>query len=219
MRVIGTEVEVEELVRDDSVPGELIRQHFGGLTEALRVAERHASHLEAWGGELAARLTGGARLLVAGNGGSAAEAQHLTAELVGRYRGERTAFSALALSAETSSVTAIGNDYGFAEVYARQVRAHARPGDLLLLLSTSGRSRNLVEAARAAERLGVTSWAMTGAGPNPLSIVCTDAICFDGPSPHVQECQLAAIHAICEVFDRHCGAMLDGAVSAEGWRS
>lgn len=200
----GIEIDIDAPLAQEDMPGGSIRRHFRDLGRDLRIAERHAPQLEAWAVELASRLSAGARLLVAGNGGSAAEAQHLAAELVGRYREERPAFSAIALTAESSSVTAIGNDYGFAEVFARQVRAHGRPGDVLVLLSTSGESRNLVEAARAAERAGVTAWALTGAGPNPLSTVCDEAICFDGASPHVQECQLAAIHAICQVFDAHC---------------
>lgn len=196
------DIEIER-ARADAAPASDsgVLAHLRGLRSALTGAERHAAHLSAWGSELADRLTAGGRLLVAGNGGSAAEAQHLAAELVGRYRENRQAFSAIALSAETSSLTAIGNDYGFAEIFARQVRAHGRPGDILLLLSTSGASRNLVEAARAAEQCGLASWAMTGEGPNPLSTACDDAVCFDGAAPHVQECQLAAIHAVCGVFD------------------
>ncbi|MDI6942262.1 MULTISPECIES: D-sedoheptulose-7-phosphate isomerase [Microbacterium] len=178
-----------------------VRDHLRGLGAALASAERHAEQLEAWGVELAARLRRGQRVLVAGNGGSAAEAQHLTAELVGRYREERPAYSAIALNAETSSVTAIGNDYGFDEVFARQVRAHARAGDIVLLLSTSGASPNLLHAARAGRLAGAATWALTGPGPNPLAEVCDEAVCLDGPSPHVQECQLAAIHAVCRVFD------------------
>lgn len=188
---------------EETLRGDTVREHFAELGRTLERANRHAERIEAWGRELAVRLRGGARLLVAGNGGSAAEAQHLTAELVGRYRDERPAFSALALSAETSSVTAIGNDYGFAEVFARQVRAHGRSGDIVLLLSTSGKSRNLLEAARAAKRGGMISWAITGEGPNPLTTLCDDSICVPGLSPHVQECQLAIIHALCEVFDAH----------------
>jgi phosphoheptose isomerase len=187
--------------RRDAVDGNRVAAHFEDLRDALACASRHAEHLEAWGVELAARLRSGSRLLVAGNGGSAAEAQHLAAELVGRYRGDRDAYSAIALSAETSSLTAIGNDYGFAEVFARQVRAHARVGDIVLLISTSGASRNLIEAARAARNVGAVTWALTGEGPNPLTTVCDDAVCIDGAAPHVQECQLAAIHAVCEVFD------------------
>lgn len=190
--------------RRNALPGgETVLEHFDELSRTIACAARHAPRLEAWGVELAARLRNGSRLLVAGNGGSAAEAQHLAAELVGRYRDDRPAFSAIALSAETSSLTAIGNDYGFAEVFARQVRAHGRAGDIVLLISTSGKSRNLIEAARAAARVGMTSWALTGEGPNPLTTVCDDAICMDGAAPHVQECQLAAIHALCEVFDAH----------------
>ena len=94
----------------------------------------------------------GQRLLAAGNGGSAAEAQHLTAELVGRFDGERVPFSAISLHAETSAVTAIANDYGYDDVFARQVRAHGRSGDVLMLLSTSGKSPNLLRAAEAAPR-------------------------------------------------------------------
>lgn len=187
--------------RMSSAEEALVRAHLLRLRRTLECAERHAAHLAVWGACLADRLRRGNRLLVAGNGGSAAEAQHLAAELVGRYREERPSFSAIALTAETSSLTAIGNDYGFAEVFARQVRAHARTGDIVLLISTSGRSRNLVDAARAASRMGATSWALTGEGPNPLTTVCDDSICIDGASPHVQECQLAAIHALCEVFD------------------
>ncbi len=182
-----------------------VTDHFDALAQVLAQARRHATHLEAWGVELATRLRAGRRLLVGGNGGSAAEAQHLTAELVGRYRDDRAAYSAISLHAETSSITAIGNDYGFDQVFARQVRAHARAGDIVLLLSTSGGSPNLLEAARAAEESGATSWALTGPGPNPLARLCDDAICLDGASPHVQECQLAAIHAMCEVFDACVG--------------
>jgi len=197
---------VEELPIRRERAGEPVRAHFRSLAVALAEAERHAARLERWGRELATRLSHGQRLLVAGNGGSAAEAQHLTAELVGRFDGERGAFSAIALSAETSSLTAIGNDYGFEEVFARQVRAHGRSGDVLLLLSTSGESPNLLAAAAAGRTAGVTTWAITGPAPNRLALACDESVCLDAASPHVQECQLAAIHAVCSVFDLRIGA-------------
>jgi type III pantothenate kinase len=187
----------------------LVEHHLAAIAPVLDALRQEADHLTAWGAELAGRLHGGSRLLAAGNGGSAAEAQHLTAELVGRFDGERRAFSAIALNAETSSITAIGNDYGFEEIFARQVRAHARPGDLVVLLSTSGRSRNLLLAARAAADLGATTWALTGQGPNPLTAACDDSIALPGPSANVQEAQLVAVHALCRVFDQHI-AVLDG---------
>lgn len=192
---------IETTRRDTPLRPDPVKEHLRGLASALGAAERHSRHLERWGLELAARLRSGQRLLVAGNGGSAAEAQHLTAELVGRYHDERPAYSAIALNAESSSVTAIGNDYGFEQVFARQVRAHARANDLVLLISTSGSSPNLLHAAFAARQVGATTWALTGPGPNPLADTCDDAICLEGSSPHVQECQLAAIHAVCSVFD------------------
>ncbi|ARQ67798.1 D-sedoheptulose-7-phosphate isomerase [Streptomyces marincola] len=156
----------------------------------------------AWGRTLAGVLPVGGRLLCAGNGGSAAQAQHLTAELVGRYDGDRAPFSALSLHAETSSVTAIGNDYGFDEIYARQVAAHGRPGDVLLLMSTSGRSDNLLGAATAGRAAGLRVWAMTGPAPNPLAAQADEVLAIDAPgTATVQEAHLVALHVVCEAFD------------------
>ncbi|MFL6121181.1 SIS domain-containing protein, partial [Actinophytocola sp.] len=145
------------------------------LTAAVRALRNETDRFERWGALLAERLTDGGRLLAAGNGGSAAEAQHLTAELVGRFDRERPPFSAIALHADTSSLTAIGNDYGYAEVFARQVVAHARPKDVLVLLSTSGTSENLLRAADVGRQCGMTVLAMTGPRPNPLAERADDA--------------------------------------------
>ena len=180
---------------------EVVREHLVTLDPVLRALRDEAEHLRDWGVELAERLCGGARLLAAGNGGSAAEAQHLTSEFVGRFAADRPSFSAISLHAESSAVTAIGNDYGYEQVFARQVRGHGREGDVLVLLSTSGASSNLIEAAEAARGIGVTTWALTGPGPNPLSSVCDDAVTLPGPSSNVQEAQLIAVHALCLVFD------------------
>ncbi|MEU1083031.1 SIS domain-containing protein [Streptomyces sp. NPDC005908] len=192
------------------------RLHCRSLQEALDGFRRHGlPRIADWGGRLATVLSGGGRLLAAGNGGSAAQAQHLTAELVGRYRRERRAYSALALHAETSSVTAIGNDYGFDHVYARQVDAHGRPGDVLMLLSTSGRSANLIAAAGAARRAGMEVWALTGPGPNPLMEAADEALCVTAASSAtVQETHLVAVHLLCECFDAAVSAPPAPAVAA-----
>ncbi|MFI8206606.1 SIS domain-containing protein [Streptomyces sp. NPDC085937] len=192
------------------------RLHCRSLQEALDGFRRHGlPRIADWGGRLATVLAGGGRLLAAGNGGSAAQAQHLTAELVGRYRRERRAYSALALHAETSSVTAIGNDYGFDHVYARQVDAHGRPGDVLMLLSTSGRSSNLIAAAVAARRAGLQVWALTGPGPNPLMEAADEALCVTAASSAtVQETHLVAVHLLCECFDAAVSAPPAPAVAA-----
>jgi D-sedoheptulose 7-phosphate isomerase len=186
--------------------------HLDHLTAALGVLRGEVGRLERWGADLRAVLGGGGRLLTCGNGGSAAEAQHLTAELVGRYRDDRAPFSAICLSAESSSCTAIGNDYGPDEVFARQVRAHGRPGDVLLALSTSGASGNVVAAARAARETGLQAWALTGRGPNPLTDACDDALCV--PTPHtatIQEVHLVALHVVCAAFDE-AGSTLEATV-------
>jgi D-sedoheptulose 7-phosphate isomerase len=175
--------------------------HFDALAGALRSLREQADTLHRWGATLAERLSDGGRLLAAGNGGSAAEAQHLTAELVGRYVEDRQPFSALALHADTSSMTAIGNDYGYDEVFARQVTAHARPKDVLLLLSTSGRSRNLLRAARAGVCAGASVWALTGRAPNPLASLCEEAVCLAGNTANVQEAHLVAVHVVCRAFE------------------
>lgn len=186
-------------------PTLVVGGHLDELTVTLDAVRVHAPIFAAWGSELAGRLSAGRRLLAAGNGGSAAEAQHLTAELVGRYRGEREPLSALALHSDTSTITALGNDYGFVEIFARQVRAHGRPGDILLLLSTSGSSENLLAAAEVARALGVTVWSITGPGPNPLSLASDEAICLPGATPSVQEAQLVAVHLLCEMVDTTLG--------------
>ena len=177
-------------------------EHVAALTAAVSRFGGCVRTAEAWGAYIADVLTARGRLLVAGNGGSAAQAQHLTAELVGRYRDDRPPYSAICLSAETSSLTAIMNDYPPEELFARQVEAHGRPGDVLVLLSTSGRSPNAVTAARRARTLGVTVFAFTGPTPNPLADEADDVLAVDSPwGATVQELHLVALHLVCASFD------------------
>ena len=178
-------------------------EHLRQLRLAVDALERHLPRLRAWGELLGDVLGAGGRLLAAGNGGSAAQAQHLTAELVGRYQADRRPFSAISLHAETSTLTAIVNDYGAEHAFARQVSAHGRPGDVLLVLSTSGCSANLLAAADAAEGAGMHTLALTGPAPNPLAQRVVDAVAIDGGcSATVQEVHLVAVHLLCEAFDR-----------------
>jgi D-sedoheptulose 7-phosphate isomerase len=183
--------------------------HLSGLAEALLPFRTQAAVLARWGADLAWHLGRGGRLLIAGNGGSAAEAQHLAAELVGRLREDRAPLSAIALTPDSSAVTAISNDYGFEEVFARQVRAHGRPGDILLVMSTSGRSPNLVAAVRAAAVTGMRAWALVGPGPSPVADACDEALCCpSGDSQVVQELHLVSVHVMCEYVDRTLPAVL-----------
>jgi D-sedoheptulose 7-phosphate isomerase len=186
--------------------GEAAEPGLEALADAALRFRRWLPTINAWGHRLAGVLDGGGRLLACGNGGSAAEAQHLTAELVGRFEGERRPLSAIPLHGDSSATTAIGNDYGAAGVFARQVRAHGRPGDVLVCLSTSGRSANVIAAARAAREAGVTAWALTGPAGGPLAAACDDAIRVDAAATcTVQEIHLAAIHLLCRVVDQTLG--------------
>jgi type III pantothenate kinase len=176
--------------------------HVAQLRAALEDAEHDLARAEAWGTRLARRLRNGGRLLAVGNGGSAAEAQHLTAELVGRFETERGPLSAICLHGDASSLTAIANDYGIEEAFARQVCAHGRPGDVLIALSTSGRSPNVLAAARAAHECGLSVWGLTGPAPNPLADLCDEVVAFGAERAcTVQELHLVAIHVLCAAVD------------------
>lgn len=147
-------------------------------------------------------LTKGGTVFACGNGGSAADAQHLVAELVGRFRAERRPLAAVALSANIATVTALANDYGFEQVFARQVTALGRRGDVLVAISTSGRSANVLAAARAARSLDLTVIALTGAGGAELKALAHHWL--EAPSQvvaRIQEIHGLCIHALCEALD------------------
>lgn len=182
--------------------GEPVSRHFDALAIAAREAASAAPVVEEWGRRLAVVFGGEGKLLACGNGGSAAEAQHLAGELLGRFRHERRPLPAIALSADSSAVTAIVNDYGAEELFARQVQAYGRRGDVLVALSTSGTSPNVIAAAKAGLDLGVTVWALTGPAPNPLAAVSDSAIAVNASTvATVQEIHLCLIHALCLALD------------------
>lgn len=181
---------------------ELVTRHLYALATAAGEAASAAPVIHEWGRRLAAVFAAGGKLLTCGNGGSAAEAQHLTAELLGRFGHERQPLPAIALGADSSALTAILNDYGADELFARQVHAHGRRGDVLVALSTSGTSPNVIAAAKAGLDIGVTVWALTGPAPNPLAAVSDSAIAVDAPTvATVQEIHLCLIHALCLALD------------------
>jgi len=182
---------------------ELVSQHFDDLAVAARATQSAAHVVAEWGERLAEIFAASGKLLACGNGGSAAEAQHLTGELLGRFRTERRPLPGIALTADAAAVTAIANDYGFEELFARQVQAYGRRGDVLVALSTSGTSPNVIAAAKAGLDLGVTVWAMTGPAPNPLAALSDSAIAVDAPTvATVQEIHLSLVHALCIALDQ-----------------
>ncbi len=158
-------------------------------------------------GRLVAQAVGqGKRLLACGNGGSAAEAQHLVAELVGRFHVERRPLAALALTTDTSIITAVGNDYGYREVFARQVEALAAPGDLLLLISTSGNSENILAAAERGRGIGTVNVALTGRGGGKLAALADLVLRVPSDdTPRIQEMHLLIDHCLCQIVERLLG--------------
>jgi len=147
-------------------------------------------------------LSAGGKVMFCGNGGSAADAQHLAAELMGRFLADRAPMASLALTVDTSALTAIGNDYGFGQVFARQVRGLGRKGDILVGISTSGNSENIVTAFEAAREIGIGVIALTGGGGGrmaPLADVLINAPSLS--TPRIQELHIAIGHTICELIE------------------
>jgi D-sedoheptulose 7-phosphate isomerase len=158
--------------------------------------------IDAAGQMIVNTLRRGGKLLAAGNGGSAAEASHLATELVGRYAKTRLPLAALALPADGSLLTCIGNDFGFDEVFARQITGLGRPGDLVVVFSSSGNSANLVAALHAAKKIGLESIAFLGRGGGRCRGLATCELVMPGDSgPAAQEAQLFLIHHLCELID------------------
>jgi D-sedoheptulose 7-phosphate isomerase len=154
------------------------------------------------GNHMAECLTSGAKILICGNGGSAADAQHFAAELCGRYVRERRALAGIALNTDTSALTAIGNDYGFDRIFARQVEALGHAGDLFVGVSTSGNSENIVQAVRTARSLGIRTLGLLGKDGGRLGSLMDD--CLIVPSnvtARVQEIHIMIIHFWCEILD------------------
>jgi len=154
------------------------------------------------GGRIAVSLLAGGRVLVFGNGGSAADAQHFAGELVGRFQKERSGLSALALTTDPSVITAVGNDLGFQAIFRRQVEAHGRAGDVAFAISTSGRSPNVVEALKAAREHGLLTVALTGEGGGALAPLADHLIAVPSrETQRIQEVHGMVVHVLCEIVE------------------
>ncbi len=152
---------------------------------------------------IAKALRGGHKLLIAGNGGSAADAQHIAAEIVGRYKKDRPAYAAIALTTDTSALTSIANDYGFEHIFSRQVEGLGKRGDVLLAITTSGRSPNILAALKAARQRGLATIGFTGAKGAGLAASCDHLLVAPSDdTPVVQQIHMAFAHGICEVIEQ-----------------
>jgi D-sedoheptulose 7-phosphate isomerase len=184
----------------------LIAGFFGRSLAALQAASEDVALLRLVGEiaqTIAQSMRGGGKLLIAGNGGSAADAQHLAAEFLSRYLIDRRPLPALALTTDTSVLTAVGNDYGFDHVFARQVRGLGRPGDVFLGISTSGRSPNVLRALEAARDLGVVTVGFSGAADTGMRALCRHFLAVASQETAiVQQIHMVAGHAICALVER-----------------
>lgn len=155
---------------------------------------------------IAGALARGGKVLAFGNGGSAADAQHFVAELVGHYERDRPGWPAVTLSADTSILTAVGNDYGYEQVFARQIEALGRPGDVALGISTSGNSPNVVRAIEAARDRGLVTVALTGRGGRAAALAAIAIGVAEDRTPRVQEVHTTLLHALCELVEMEARA-------------
>ncbi|MEH2554124.1 D-sedoheptulose 7-phosphate isomerase [Bradyrhizobium algeriense] len=185
---------------------DIIANHLQHSLTALERAARDAALL-ATAHRVAATivdaLRSGNRLLIIGNGGSAADAQHIAAEIMGRYKKERPAYAAVALTTDTSALTAIGNDYSFERVFARQVEGLGMRGDVLMALSTSGRSRNILAALRMARERGLVTIGFTGSNGEALRTACDHLLVVPSDdTPVIQQIYMAYAHGICDEIEQ-----------------
>jgi D-sedoheptulose 7-phosphate isomerase len=194
---------------EDNVTGEndVVAAYFRRSCEALDCAAndinlRTAIHAVA--DAITGTLRDGGKLLLIGNGGSAADAQHIAGEFLSRLNFDRNPLPAIALTTDTSVLTAIGNDYGYDKVFERQVRGIGRPGDVLIAISTSGRSANILSALRAAREIGIVTVGFTGSGEREICKLCEH--CLSVPAaetPLIQQIHIVAAHVICGIVERN----------------
>ena len=180
-----------------------IRDHFEASAALLaQTGELYADLIFDVASRIVASLKESGKVLTCGNGGSASDAEHIAAEFVGRFRRERASLPAIALTSCTAAITSIGNDYGFEQIFARQIAGHGRRGDILIAISTSGKSPNVLAAVRAAKEAGLFTIGLTGNRTEGLAQMAD--VVFAVPSSvtaEIQQCHIAIAHAICETMD------------------
>lgn len=179
---------------------EIFNQHREAVEKSFTPAQLEV--LDKIATEMAGAMREGRKLLLCGNGGSAADCQHIAAEFIGRFKRERRSLPAIALTTDTSILTAIGNDYSYEQVFSRQVEGLGEAGDVLIAISTSGNSKNVLEAVKVAKMRGLTTIGFTGDKGGTLKELADH--CFQAQAtytPHIQEVHITALHALSEVVE------------------
>ena len=177
-----------------------LQEHLETIQSLLRSTIKD---IEQSGQMICDALTAGKKILLCGNGGSAADAQHIAAELVGCYEKERRSWPAIALTTDTSALTAVSNDLGYEQVFARQLAGLAQAGDIVIAISTSGRSKNVLKAVERARELGCRTIALTGASTDPLGSMCDFTVAVPANrTSRIQEAHITIGHLWCEMVDQ-----------------
>src|SRR3989344_3809557 len=182
---------------------DVIKSHIQTHIEVVQKLAAETPDLEGVAALCIAALGNGNKLLVAGNGGSAADAQHFAAELVGRFKKERRALPAIALTTDTSTLTAIGNDHGFYKIFSRQIEALGAEGDLLICISTSGNSENVIAAAKEAKKKGMKTLCLLGKDGGSLKDIADLSLVINSDNtPRIQESHILIIHILCDIIEQ-----------------
>jgi len=182
----------------------IFNEFQGHLETIVRVIEHMQGDLETASKLVVDTLKAGNKILLCGNGGSAADAQHIAAELTGRYKTERRGLPAIALTTDTSALTAISNDYGYNRVFDRQFEALANKGDLLIGISTSGNSENIISALKLAKEIGCSTVGFSGRDGGAMNDVCDiNLVVPSDDTPRIQEMHILLGHTICQIVDNH----------------
>ena len=181
---------------------EMIKSELEGHLAAIKATFALEADIKKACETAVATLKAGGKILLCGNGGSAADAQHIAAELTGRYKTERGALAGIALTTDTSALTAIGNDYGYEFVFSRQLEALGREGDLLIAISTSGNSGNVVKALELARKIGIKTIGLSGRTGGAMDELCElNLVVPSNDTPRIQEMHIMIGHIICQAID------------------
>lgn len=182
---------------------DIVRARLLASADNFRVLSEDAGAVASLALRIADLMKAGGLAMFCGNGGSAADAQHLAAELQGRFLRDRRPFASVALTTNTSTMTAIGNDYGFDDIFARQVLGLGRKGDIVVGISTSGNSGNVLRALEAGRKIGAFTVGLTGSAGGAMKALCDTCICVPSDeTPRIQEMHIAVGHAICEIVEQ-----------------
>lgn len=183
---------------------ERLQKIISSHIKVLHSLNKDAGRLEIIIKQIITSLASGGKILICGNGGSAADAQHMAAELVGKFKKKRKALPALALTVDTSIITSLGNDYSFSDIFVRQIQALGKKNDILILISTSGNSQNILKAAMCAKKLNIKTVGILGKGGGKLKRLADISLVVKSEeTPRIQEAHSLILHTICELIEEH----------------